>query len=187
VILVDLLQKRTIRNYEVIGILFITLLGSLFHFIFELSGFNPIVGAFSAVNESVWEHLKIGFWPLVIYTVIEYWQIKDKTNNFFLAKTVAAYSILAVIPAIFYSYTALIGESILAIDILSFIIAVIVAQFLSYKLLTYKQQPKTTETISLIELAALAILFVVFTFYPPHIPPFQDPVSGEYGIVNHLH
>ena len=170
-----------------IGIVFITLLGSLFHFIFELSGFNPVVGAFSAVNESVWEHLKIGFWPLIIYTAIEYWQINDKTNNFFLAKTVAAYSILAVIPAIFYGYTSITSEPILAIDILSFIIAVIVAQFLSYKILTSKQQPKTTQLISLIALAALAILFIVFTFYPPHIPPFQDPASGEYGIINHLH
>ncbi|MCW4022413.1 MAG: DUF6512 family protein [archaeon] len=40
--------------------------------------FNPFVGAFSAVNESVWEHLKLGFWPLILYTAIEYWKIKNK-------------------------------------------------------------------------------------------------------------
>jgi hypothetical protein len=183
----DLLQKRTILKYELVGMVFIIVLGSLFHFTFELSGFNPVVGAFSAVNESVWEHLKLGFWPLIIYTTIEYWKIKDKTTNFFLAKAVAAYSIILVIPAIFYGYTSITCESILAIDILSFIIAVILAQFLSYKLLTYKQQPKNIELASLIALVALGALFVVFTFYPPRLPPFQDAISGEYGIKAHIH
>jgi hypothetical protein len=26
------------------------------------------------------------------------------------------------------------------------------------------------------------VLFVLFTFYPPHIPLFKDSVSGQYGI-----
>ncbi|MDG6222672.1 MAG: hypothetical protein IAX21_05405 [Candidatus Bathyarchaeota archaeon] len=181
----DKFQKRTVLTYEIIGVLFITVLGSLFHFIFELSGFNPIVGAFSAVNESVWEHLKLGFWPLIIFTVIEYWKIRDKTNNFFLAKAVAAFTIILIIPAIFYSYTSITCEAILVIDILSFIIAVIVGQFLSYKLLSFKQQNKTVELISIIALAVLAVLFVIFTFYPPHLSPFQDAVTGEYGILAH--
>lgn len=183
----DILQKRTIRTYELIGIVFITLLGSLLHFIFELSGFNPVVGAFSAVNESVWEHLKLGFWPLVFYTVFEYWRIKDKSNNFFLAKTAGALTIIIVIPAIFYGYTSIVGESILAVDILSFVIAVVVAQFLGYKILTYKQQPKIIELVSLVVLIVLAVLFVIFTFYPPHLPLFLDPINEDYGIIEHLH
>lgn len=181
------LQKRTILNYELIGMVFIILLGSLFHFIFELSGFNVVVGAFSAVNESIWEHLKLGFSPLIIYTVIEYWKIKNKTNNYFLAKAVAAYSIILVIPAIFYAYTSITYDAILAIDIGSFIVAVVVGQFLSYKLLTFKQQSRTVELLSVIALVVLAILFVVFTFYPPRLPLFQDSITGEYGILTHSH
>ncbi|MBC7113294.1 MAG: hypothetical protein H5T34_04655 [Candidatus Methanomethyliales bacterium] len=45
-----------ILRYELFGIIFIVLLGSSLHFTYELSGENPLVGAFSAVNESVWEH-----------------------------------------------------------------------------------------------------------------------------------
>ncbi len=166
---------------------FIILLGSLFHFTFELSDFNPVVGAFSAVNESVWEHLKLGFWPLIIYTVIEYWKIKDKTNNFFLAKTIAACTIIVIIPVIFYCYTRITGDAILAIDIGSFIVAVLIGQFLSYKLLISKPQSKTVELISLATLTVLAILFILFTFYPPHISLFQDGVTGEYGIFPRTH
>jgi hypothetical protein len=178
-------QKNLILRYELFGMLFISVLGGMLHFTFELSGYNPIVGTFSAVNESVWEHLKLGFWPILLFTIIEYTSIKNQTNNFFLAKNASAYAIILVIPAIFYSYTSITAESIFMIDILSFIIAVIIGQFLSYKILTYKQLSKNSKWVSLIALAILAILFAVFTFYPPHLPPFQDPITGEYGIVNH--
>jgi hypothetical protein len=183
----DNLQKRTILIYEIIGMVFIIILGSLFHFTFELSGFNPIVGAFSAVNESVWEHLKLGFFPLILCTAIEYWKIKNKTNNFFLAKAIAACTILLIIPTVFYGYTSITNDTILAIDIGSFVVAVVVGQFLSYKLLIFRQQSKTVELLSLIVLAVLAILFIVFTFYPPHLPLFQDSVTGDYGILAHSH
>jgi hypothetical protein len=180
-------REKTILRHELFGILFITVLGGLLHFTFELSGYNPVVGAFSAVNESVWEHLKLGFWPALLYAIIGFWFIRKDVNNFFLAKTVVPYAIAAVIPAVFYSYTSITGESIFVIDILSFIVAVIVAQFLCYKLLTYKPLPAWVENVALVALLFLAVLFIVFTFYPPHLPPFQDPVSGEYGIVSHTH
>ena len=165
---------------------FISLLGGLLHFTFEMSGFNPVVGAFSAVNESVWEHLKLGFWPAVLYAAIEYRQIKKQTNNFFVAKTVVPYTIIVVVTAIFYSYTSITGESIFLIDITSFFVAVIIGQYISYRLLTREKLADWTEKAALALFVLLGILFVVFTFYPPEIAPFQDP-SGEYGIIEHAH
>lgn len=181
------LEKRTVLIYETIGMLFIILLGSLLHFTFEWSGSQPIVGVFSAVNESVWEHLKLGFWPALLYMIVEYRLIKRETNNFFLAKTLGIYMIPLIITATFYSYTALTGESIFFIDILSFIVAVIIGQLSSYKLLTYKQFSDKYQIISLAALFLLGIAFIIFTFYPPHLPIFQDPISGDYGIVTHSH
>ena len=181
------LNERAILRYELLGILFIILLGSMLHFTFELSGYNSIVGVFSAVNESVWEHLKLGFWPAILYMLIEYRFIKKEGNNFFLAKTVVPYAIAAIIPAIFYSYTSITGESIFMIDILSFIVAVIIGQYLSYRILIYKQLSAKLELVALAAMHLLAFLFIVFTFAPPHLPPFQDPISGAYGIIEHIH
>jgi hypothetical protein len=180
-------QKKAILRYELFGMLFITLFGSVLHFTFEWSGYNPVVGVFSAVNESVWEHLKLGFWPAILYMLIEYRFIKKQTNNFFVAKTVVPYAIVAVIPAIFYSYTAFTGESIFMIDILSFIVAVIIGQYLGYRLLTHKPLHPKLELVAMAALLLLGVLFVVFTFMPPHLPPFQDPISGGYGIIEHNH
>jgi len=181
------LEKKTVLIYEIIGMLFIIMFGSLLHFTFEWSGYQQIVGVFSAVNESVWEHLKLGFWPALLYALIEYRFIKKRTNNFFLAKTVVVYAIAVIIPLIFYSYTAITGESIFLIDILSFIVAIIIGQLLSYRLLTHKQLPDKLEKIALVALLLLGVAFIIFTFYPPHLPIFQDPISGDYGIVNHSH
>ena len=181
------LKKKSVLFYELLEMLFISLLGGLLHFTFEWSGYQPIVGVFSAVNESVWEHLKLGFWPALLYAIIEYRQIKKETNNFFLAKTVVAYAIIVIIPVIFYSYTSITGESIFIIDISSFFVTVVIAQLLSYRLLIHKQLSDKLEKLALGALLILGVAFIVFTFYPPHLPIFQDPISGDYGIVNHSH
>ena len=179
-------EKRSIFWYELIGMVFIILLGSMLHFTFEWSGNQPVVGVFSAVNESVWEHLKIAFWPSLLYLILEYRFVYKKSNNFYFAKTLGIYSIMIIIPVIFYSYTLFLEESLI-IDIGSFIFAIIIGQLISYRLLTYKKLAKIIELISVVALVVLALAFVIFTFYPPQIIFFQDPNTGEYGIINHSH
>ena len=165
---------------------FIVLLGSMLHFTFEWSGNQPIVGVFSAVNESVWEHLKIAFWPALFYLIFEYRYLFKKSNNFFFAKTLGIYAIMIIIPLIFYSYTLFLEENLI-IDIGSFIFAIIIGQLISYRLLTFKEITKIFEPISLVALIILTLAFVIFTFYPPELQLFQDPNTGEYGIINHIH
>jgi len=182
----SLSEKRAIFWYELAGIILIIIFGSMLHFTFEWSGNQPIVGVFSAVNESVWEHLKIAFWPTLVYAIFEYRYLNKRTNNFFFAKTMGICAIMLIIPTIFYSYTFFTEENLI-IDILSFIFAIIVGQLISYELLAFRKLSKSLELISLVALVILALAFVVFTFYPPHIQLFQDPNTGEYGIINHLH
>ena len=95
---------------------------------------------------------------------------------------IAAYIIPISIVVIFYSYTAIIGTNMLILDILTFIIAVVIGQIASYKLMLLKQLPKYSQFISLILLVFLAIIFVLFTFLPPNLPIFRDSLTGSYGI-----
>ena len=136
-----MLEKRSIFWYELVGMVFIIILGTLLHFTFEWSGFQEIVGAFSAVNESVWEHLKIAFMPSILFAILEYRYLNKKTNNYFFAKAVGIYTIMVIIPVIFYTYTIFIEHN-LTIDVISFMFAIIVGQFVSYKMLTFKQLSK---------------------------------------------
>jgi len=153
------------------------------HFVFDWSGQSAPVGAIAAVNESVWEHLKIAYWPTLFYSIIEYKFLKKITNNYYLAKAACIFITPIVIVTVFYTYTSILGYDILAIDILSFVLGIALGQIASYKLLTSQNLPKHIETIGLILAIVYGICFVVFTYYPPHISIFRDAETGQYGIV----
>ncbi len=175
------MNKKVLR-WEIGGILFIVALGFFLHFAYELSGESQIVALFAAVNESVWEHLKLAFWPALLYAIIEYPFIKNDSNNFLIAKTASLYITPIIIVFLFYSYKALFGEHNLFIDISIFILAIIIGQLVSYKILTSPQLPRVYSIISLVALLVIISVFLLFTFYPPRLPIFMDMNTGEYGI-----
>ena len=177
-----MLPSKKALIYEIIGTLFIIFLGSAFHFTYELSGKLAVVGAFSAVNESVWEHLKLAFWPSLLWLLIEYLLIRKLTNNFLPSKTIGTCTMIALIPIAFYLYTSIAGGSIFAIDITTYIIAVIIGQIVSYTLFKQNQLSRNADKIALIILVILGTAFIIFTFYPPHLLIFQDSNTGQYGI-----
>jgi hypothetical protein len=174
-------MKNTVLKWELSGIIFVFLLGALLHFVFEWSGEAKIVGLIASVNESVWEHFKQGFWPMCIYAAIEYSFLRGRLNNFLTAKAVAVYMIPIITGLIFYGYTAIIGEEILIVDILIFLAAIVLGQLTSYKIMTLSRLPKYTHTVSLIFIIILALILMLFTFYPPRLPIFLDG-RGFYGI-----
>jgi hypothetical protein len=176
-----LVKDRKVLALEIVGTLFIIFLGTALHFTFAFSGRNPLVGSFSAVNESVWEHLKLPFWPSLLWMLIEIYPLRKAVSNFFTAKASGTIVMIVIIPAVFYAYTVF-TEEVLAVDIATFMIAVVVGQIISYKLFRRGKPSKRTEIIAIIVIALLAIIFVTFTFYPPHLSIFQDSNTGQYGI-----
>ena len=126
-------MRRSVWRWELVGIGVIFLAGSLFHFLFEWAGGWEPVGVIAAVNESVWEHFKLAFWPGLIYAVIEYPFLRHSCHNFFIAKAIGLYVMPAVIAALFYAYTTIFDAEILAVDILIFFIAVAAGQLSSVK------------------------------------------------------
>lgn len=175
-------MKKYVLKWEISGIVFVFLLGALLHFLFEWSGESRVVGLFASVNESVWEHFKQGFWPMCLFAAIEYKFLRGHVNNFFTAKAVAVYLIPIITGLVFYAYTAIIGEEILIVDIFIFLVAVIVGQLISYKILISARLPKYTNIISPVLIILLALILMLFTFYPPHLPIFLDGNTGTYGI-----
>ena len=174
-------EKRYVLKWELTGIVFVFLLGALLHFLFEWSGESRVVGAFASVNESVWEHFKQGFWPMGLYLLIEFRFVRNFTNNFLTAKAIAVYLIPLVTALVFYVYTSITGEEILIVDIIIFAVAITVGQLISYKVIISSTFPRYVEYISLILILILAMILIVTTFYPPHLPIFLDG-TGFYGI-----
>jgi hypothetical protein len=177
----ELIRDKKIVVLEIIGTLFIIFLGTALHFTYAASGDNPVVGGFSAVNESVWEHLKLPFWPSIFWLLIIMYPLRNTVSNFFSAKAVGIVLMLVIIPAVFYTYTALAAEN-LTVDIATFMAAVIVGQVVSFALYKKTKRSRITEAAAVAVLVALAVMFVVFTWYPPLLPVFLDSETGQYGI-----
>lgn len=178
-------MMNKILQWEVIGIIFVIILGTLFHFVFEWLYSWPPIGAITAVNESVWEHLKLPYWPLIIFSLIEYNYLKEDIKNFIIGKAVVALISIGTILIIFYSYTAILGVEILIIDIMSFFIGVIIGQLVSYKIITLKKLQKWINIVSWTIIIGLGLTLILFTYLPPHLPIFQDSETGLYGILAH--
>ena len=175
-------MKNQLLKWELIGIAVITGVGSVMHFAFDWSGGMSAVGVFAAVNESVWEHLKMTYWPSLLYAALEYPRVKNLTGNFIFAKTAGIYVMPAAIVGLFYAYTAITGSDNLIADITIFVVAIALGQLTSYKILTLPPLSRRLYILAIIGLIALGVIFTLFTFYPPRVSIFRDPISGGYGI-----
>lgn len=177
------LFKDKVINTQVIVILFSLILGTLLHFTYEWSGNNLFVGSFGAVNESVWEHLKLVFYPMLIAMIIEYFFVKQDVNNYIEAKTIGIFTAIFFIIVSFYTYSGVIGTSVIVIDILIFIISIILGEYVAYRLMKRENESTVlTTSLSIIILLFLLLCFIIFTYIPPEVNLFRDITTGMYGM-----
>ncbi len=173
-------KDSSVRRLALVGMVFISLLGTALHFTYDLSGGNLLVAVFSSVNESVWEHLKLVFWPAAVFALIEIAYLRKLPASFLPAKAVSMWLMPTVIVAMFYTSKLFIKES-LAFDLFTFYFSVVLGQLVGMKIMG-KTLPKNVSYPAFLAIAGLASAFIYFTFYPPQIFLFQDPVTGGYGI-----
>ena len=168
-----------LKPMHILGAVFTLIFGTLLHFTWEWSGQNPVVSVFSAVNESTWEHLKLLFFPFTVFTVIEYFSYGRQLPCFFTVKLKAVLLGMASIVTAFYTYTGVLGDNFLPLDIGTFILGVAAAYRYSYRRLRDRSTTCSPygELISAITLLVLAAAFGVFTFRPPKLGLFLPPVA----------
>lgn len=180
------IKTSKLLKIELIVTILELILGTLLHFIYEWSGNNVIIASFSAVNESVWEHLKLVFYPMLILGVIEYYFVKNIANNYIEAKAIGIFTAISFIVISFFTYTGIIGTNFFIIDILIFIISIILGEWTSYKLMKRKNE-STIQTKILAGgiLIFLLSCFIIFTYVTPQVNLFRDFTNGTYGITEH--
>lgn len=176
------MNKSKIKNYQIVSCIFIAILGTLLHFTYEFFGENIFVAPFCAINESVWEHLKLLFFPMLLTTIFGYFYIGKNAPNFLCSKLFEIVLSMLFIIVFFYTYTGIMGKSIVFIDITSFFVAVILGEYLSYKLMI--RDFRCNNLMAIFVLIIILICFMVFTYFPPNIEIFKDPVTNQYGIIH---
>lgn len=164
---------RNIQRVEWIGVAVGLVLGTMLHFTYAWFGRLSVVGIFSAVNESVWEHTKLIVTPVLLYAFVE-WRVLGHGRRVLVAKALEVLFGVLFIISFFYTYTSALGiEEILLVDILSFYVAVLVGKFLSYRVLRQPQSVSDTRVVAAAVVVLLAIVMqITFTFAAPSIPLF---------------
>lgn len=173
-------HKISLLKFGIISTIFIIILGTILHFTYSWSNNNPIIGTFSAVNESTWEHLKLIFFPMLLSTIFGTFYYKNTYQNYLYIKTKSILIAMFFIVSFYYTYTGITGQNIGFINISSFFIAITIAEYYTYQKI--QKTSNCNKKRALIYLTLLFIAFITFTFTPPHIGIFKDPLTNTFGI-----
>ncbi|HIZ82724.1 MAG TPA: hypothetical protein H9722_11695 [Candidatus Mediterraneibacter pullistercoris] len=165
---------KKIRLYLISGFLFTAVLGTLSHFFYEWSGGSALIGLVSPVSESTWEHMKLLFFPVLIWSFFLPLHLSDDYPALRPSLLLGGLLGTLSIPVLFYTYSGILGHNVTWIDIAIFFISVIIAYSCTWKLYG---SDRIYQKRNLIYLAVLLfiILFFLFTYHPPDIGLFAKP------------
>lgn len=124
---------KKLKLYLMLGFLFTSVLGSLAHFFYQWSNQNIIVGLFTPINESTWEHMKLLFFPALLWAYFMHQKFKSEFPRILCNILTGVLVGTWAIPIIFYLYTGLLGFHLLALDIGTFIVSVAIAFYTAYR------------------------------------------------------
>lgn len=174
-------MKREIVYWQYAGFVFTAVMGTLLHFLYEWSGESVIAAFISGVNESTWEHMKLLFFPMLGFALIQSRYFKD-IESFWSIKLKGSLIGLLLIPIIFYTYNGAIGKSPDWFNIIIFFICA--AAVYIYETLLFKKESKRfiEKPASFWGFIVICAIFILFTFLTPRLPIFMDPLTGAYGI-----
>lgn len=146
------------------------LAGSGLHFLYSLAP-NPVTAVFSPVNESLWEHLKIFYWPYLA-AIFLLCRGRPTGSRPWLLTLCGMCGFMLLLG---YWYHILLGGTSLVFDIGLFILLMglgfLIPSWFSGPFRSWKWE------IPLIAIAALGGMLVLFTFFPPQGMLFTD-LSG---------
>lgn len=163
-----------LKQYTITGTVFVIILGTISHFIYEWSNQNFLLGFFFPVSESIWEHMKLTFFPMLLYAL--YMNRKLKGNYPCITPSLL-FGILfgtILIPVIYYTYSGILGQNYFVLDIATFIISVLLAFTAIYRLTLSCKIFSDTFGLKIFVLL-FAFCFFIFTYLPPNIGIFMDP------------
>ena len=174
-------MKKTFGLWQFVGFAVTSLGGTILHFLYEWSNNAVWVAPFSGVNESTWEHMKLLFWPMFIFAIVQSFFFKER-KDFWCIKLFGILLGLLLIPIIFYTYNGVIGRSPDWINIAIFFIAAAISYIFETYLFNIKKLLCRFSNLALTALCIIALLFVVFTFNTPSLNIFKNPQTESYGI-----
>ena len=131
---------------------------------------NPILAIISPVRESVWEHVKLLYFPLLAVSLLLGRDGKTATRTPWLLSTLA---VCAVLPGAGYLYHIVLRGESLYVDLALYFILLALGFLLPRALWPLCEWPGTDKA-AVVLTVLLGALIVWFTFFPPMTALFAD-------------
>ena len=174
-------MKRSISLWQLIGFAFTSLAGTLLHFLYDWTNQSIFIAPFSGVNESTWEHMKLLFFPMFLFALLES-RLFPERKNFWCVKLIGILFGLVLIPVLFYTLNGVFGETPDRVNISIFFVAAAAAYLLETRLFQKENIACRFPWLAFAAICLIGVLFVLFTFRTPELPIFADPITGRYGL-----
>ncbi len=174
-------MKRNIGLGQFFGFGAVSLAGTLLHFLYDRTKSN-LAALFSGINESTWEHMKLLFFPLLLFAIVQSFFTGKEYENFWCIKLKGTLFGLILIPVLFYTLQGIFGKTPDWVNIAIFFVAAAITFLYETKQFHKGSFPCKYEKLAIAAFCLLTLLFWVFTFLPPQIPLFRDPINGSYGL-----
>lgn len=162
---------------EFYGALFIIALGSLLHFTYDAADQAWWVGIFSAMDESVWEHLKLAFWPGAIWTLVLRVLPIGRPRNFWAGRAAALLLMPSAIGLGFYAYTAVLGGHSLMLDLALFVASIATGQVAAVGVYAAPPLGRGVETAALLLILIMLAASSTLSFIRPDLLVFRAPAG----------
>ena len=171
----------SLKKIKIISVIGTFLLCFLTHFAYTKFP-NTLFSIFFPVNESIWEHMKMIFTSILLFSIIEYiFLIKNhiKYNNYLFSNFIEAIIAIPIYLLMFLPYYYRFGENMPVIFIMM-IITFIIVEYIGYKIMNLKELNLNIITIILIIISY--IIFGYLTYNPIKTNIFLDTQEEKYGI-----
>ena len=180
------MKNKAVAVSEAVGFVIIYAAAVYLHFAYPLSGGAALGILFGAVNESVWEHVKILSAAYIGWSLLQLSWLRVRFRQYAAAKCIGLYTLMGLIIGGHYGYTALTGEVLFRADIGLSVAAVALVQVMTYFLETRENQLADYFAPAMMLLMLYYLMFFSFTIFPPKAELFRDPTSGGYGIIEKI-
>ena len=165
---------KKVLGFSIGGFFFVSIVGTLMHFAYEWTGENGLVGLFAAVNESTWEHMKLVFFPMVLFELYQCTRLGEEYPRILHGGFYAVVAATIAIPLLFYGYQTITKTSIFALNLAVFYVSVGIGMILNYLWMDLCKS-KGGQIISVSLNGIMTFCFWMFTYLPPNLFFFQEP------------
>ena len=179
------LYYSIVKKWFLFSIPLIFLMGASFHYIFEFSDKLITLAPFFPVNESIYEHSKLTFYPILLWQLIGYLllnnRIKIIVKNWIISIAISIIISSFLTISLYYSAVGAFNIHSTIADISFYFISIVLGQALGLHVYIKCEPNSNLFLLSIIIILCMFISFTAFTFIPPKLPLFMESSTGLYG------